>query len=120
MLDIKTLEDQQKIRRQLSAEKLETLRDLQLKNQELLDEIDELTKEIKLIQQYLRELKVVGTVSASGIVYPGVKIYIRDVKEEIRNETKSVTFAYEDGFIRYGKYEQSEEDDKLADGNITN
>ncbi len=120
VLDIKTLEDQQKIRRKLSPEKLETLKSYQARNEELLSEIEELTTEIQKNQQYLRELKTVGMVSASGVVHPGVKIYIRDVKEEVRNETKAVTFIYEDGFIRYGKYIQNEEDDKLADGTVTN
>ncbi len=119
-LDIKTLEDQKKIRRNISAEKQETLAALQVRNQELYNEIDEMSQEIQGIQAHLRELKIVGTVSASGAVYPGVKIYIRDVKEEVRNETKSVTFVYEDGFIRYGKYIQNDEDEKLADGNTTN
>ena len=120
LLDIKTLEDQKKIRRVLPADKLETLSVLKERNQELYNEIDETTEEIQKIQAYLRELKIVGTVSASGTVYPGVKIYIRDVKEEVRNEAKAVTFVYEDGFIRYGSYVENNEDDKLTDGNTTN
>ena len=45
------------------------------------------------------------------MVYAGVKIYIRDVKEEIRNDTKAVTFYLENGFVRHGKYEPMSDED---------
>ena len=34
-----------------------------------------------------------------------------DVKEEIRNDTKAVTFYLENGFVRHGKYEPPSAED---------
>ena len=73
---------------------------------EILNENDELNEEIAKIQARLRELKVVGKVSASGTVYADVKVYVRDEKDEVIADTKAVTFYYEDGFVRRGKYEE--------------
>ncbi len=121
-LDIQTLEQQKKIRKTLPAEKEENLNTLMSRKDEIHAEVDTMSTEIQEIQDHLRELKIVGTVSASGAVYSGVKVNIRDVREEIRNETKSVTFFYEDGFVRYGKYEppQSEDEARVPDGYSTN
>ncbi len=120
-LDIQTLEQQKKIRKTLPPEKEESLANFMNRKQEIHHDVDEMSAEIQEIQDHLRELKVVGTVSASGAVYPGVKINIRDVREDIRNETKAVTFFYEDGFVRYGKYEQASSADevKVPDGYST-
>ena len=80
-----------------------------------------MTSEIQEIQQHLRDLKVVGKVKASGTVYAGVKVYVRDVVDEVRSDVKSVTFYYENGFARRGKYEPpSVEDIKAPDGYSTN
>ncbi len=121
-LDIQTLEQQKKIRKTLPPEKEENLGTLMNRKEEIHSEVDQMSAEIQELQDHLRELKIVGTVSASGAVYSGVKINIRDVKEEIRNETKAVTFFYEDGFIRYGKYEaaQAEDEARVPDGYSTN
>ncbi len=121
-LDIQTLEQQKKIRKTLPQEKEENLNALMRRKEEIHTDVDEMSAEIQEIQDHLRELKVVGTVSASGAVYPGVKINIRDIREEIRNETKAVTFFHEDGFIRYGKYEaaQAEDEARVPDGYSTN
>ncbi len=121
-LDIQTLEQQKKIRKTLPAEKEENLNTLMTRKGEIHTEVDTMSQEIQELQDHLRELKVIGTVSASGAVYSGVKINIRDVREEIRNETKAVTFFYEDGFVRYGKYEaaQAEDEARVPDGYSTN
>ncbi len=121
-LDIQTLEQQKKIRKTLPQEKEENLNTLMSRKQDIHAEVDEMSQEIQELQDHLRELKIIGTVSASGAVYSGVKINIRDVREEIRNETKAVTFFYEDGFVRYGKYEppQAEDEARVPDGYSTN
>ena len=59
----------------------------------------------------MRELKNIGKVYASGTVYSGVKIFVRDEKDEVRADTKNLTFFYENGFVRRGKYEQPNMDD---------
>ena len=121
-LNIQTLQNQKKVRRTLSHEKEENLNALIARQSDIHAETEEMTKEIQDLQTRLRELKVVGKVSVSGMVYAGVKILIRDVKEEVRNESKAVTFFYENGFIRYGKYEPPSEADakRSPDGYSTN
>ena len=104
-LNIQTLENMKKVRKTLPHEKEENLEKFTLRKNEIVSDSEKMTEEIQEIQQHLRELKVIGKISASGTVYSGVKIYIRDVKEEIHNEVKSVTFFLENGFVRHGKYE---------------
>ncbi|MCQ2612912.1 MAG: FapA family protein [Treponemataceae bacterium] len=121
-LNISTLENQKKIRKNLSPEKTENLAKLTLRKNEVIAESEEISEEIQQIQAHLRELKVIGKISASGTVYAGVKLYIRDVKEEIRADVKSVTFFYENGFVRHGKYEPPTAEDmkRAPDGYSTN
>lgn len=121
-LDISTLENMKKVRKSIPHDKEESLKQFIIRRDELLNKNDDVTQEIQEIQQHLRELKVIGKISASGVVYAGVKLYVRDVKEEIRNDVKAVTFFYENGFVRHGKYEPpSAEDMKRApDGYSTN
>lgn len=104
--NISTLESQQKARRVLPKDKEDALQALYKQRDEILLKNDDLNAEIGEIQERLRELKAVGKVVASGTVYSGVKIYVRDEKEEIRAEVKSVSFYLEEGFVRRGKYEE--------------
>lgn len=109
-LNITTLENQRQSLRTLSPEKEEAYKELIAQKGEAKEESENIAAEIQEIQSYLSELKAIGKVSASGTVYPGVKIYIRDIKEEIRTEIKSVTFYLENEFVRQGKYEAISDD----------
>lgn len=104
-LNIQSLENMKKVRRHLPEEKEQMLVSLSNRRDEILQETDNLDAEFQDIQGRLHELKVIGKVSVSGTVYAGVKIFVRDVKDEIRTDVKSVTFFYENGFVRRGKYE---------------
>ncbi|MDD7274772.1 MAG: FapA family protein [Treponema sp.] len=104
-LDMQTLENMRKVRRVLPPEKDEQYRMLQMRRQEIETETAQLEDEFVDIQNRLRELKIIGKVSVAGTVYAGAKIFVRDVKDEIRTDIKSVTFFYENGFVRRGKYE---------------
>lgn len=121
-LNLSTLENLKKVRRTLPHDKEESLIKLNNRKEEITGEAEEMSLEIQKIQAHLKELKVVGKISASGTVYSGVKIYIRDIKEEIRNDVKSVTFFYENGFVRHGKYENlsAEDTKRVPDGYSTN
>ena len=105
-LNIATLDNMKKVRKSLPKEKEESLVSLNEQKNEILEENIRYNEEIEKIQGRLRELKNIGKVYASGTVYSGVKIFVRDEKDEIRADTKSVIFFYEDGFVRRGKYEQ--------------
>lgn len=120
-LNISTLENQKKIRRTIPKDKEESLVKFTERKKQIIKDNDDMTKEIAQIQSRLRELKVVGKVNASGTVYAGVKIYVRDEKDEVKNDIKSVTFYYENGFVRRGKYDptQTVESVKGPDGYTT-
>ncbi|MCR5290081.1 MAG: FapA family protein [Treponema sp.] len=116
-LNISTLENQKKVRRSLPKEKEESLEKLIERQMKIKGDSDDMSKEIQSIQDRLRELKVVGKVKCAGMVYGGVKVYVREVLDDVRAEVKAVTFYYEDGFVRRGKYEEpSVEDIKAPDG----
>ena len=103
--NILTLENYKKARRQLPKDKEETLGQLKSRKQEITIESEKISEEIDQIQEHLHELKVFGKVKAEGSVFAGVKIYIRDTLQEVRADTKNVTYFMEGGFIRTGKYE---------------
>jgi len=102
--------------------------DKQLYWQELIDRRDVLLEEqkendekIKSIKEHLGKLKTRGKVSASAKVFPGVKIVIRDVREEVQTEYKAATFVLEGGIIRVCKYEEPDKEAlKGPDGYSTN
>ena len=120
-LNIQTLENQKKIRKTLPKDKDDNLRKFLSRKDEIISENENFNAEIQSIQAHLRELKNIGKIYASGTVYAGVKIYVRDEKDEVRADVKSVTFYYDNGFVRRGKYEQPEFDDiKGPDGYSTN
>jgi uncharacterized protein (DUF342 family) len=73
------------------------------------------------VQEILNSLRARGRVSASSKVYPGVKILIKDAKDDVRNEYRAVTFILENGLIRVTKYEEPDEAVKKGpDGYTTN
>jgi len=102
--------------------------DKQVYLQELIDRRDsiiasqeELDQKAKDIKGYFAELKSKGKISASSKVFPGVKIVIRDVREEVRNEYNAVTFLLEAGLIRASRYEEPDKEAvKGPDGYSTN
>lgn len=104
--NLATLENYKKARRTLPKDKEETLAKLKERKQEITIESEKISEEIDEIQEHLHELKAVGKVKASGNVYSGCKIYVRDTLQDVRNDMKSVTFFMEGGFIRTGKYEE--------------
>ncbi len=120
-LDINTLQNQKKMRKSLSAEKQKNLKESIEKYNQLKGNSEKISTEIQEIEQHLRDLKVTGKIKSSGLVYAGVKIYIRDVLLEIRIEVKNVTFYLEKDIIRQNKYEPPEmEDIKVPDGYSSN
>ena len=107
-LNISTLENQKEIRKSIPKEKEEALMKFKEQKLDIVAKSEEMTTEINTIQQRLHELKVVGRVNASGTVYAGTKIYVRDERDEIKADCKAVSFFFENGFVRRGKYDQSQ------------
>ena len=104
-LDIQTLEQQKKLRKKLPQEKEEKLKTLKERCEQISEELEKMTDEINKIQEHLRDLKAIGKVKVEGDVYAGVKIYIRDVLDEVKIDTKGVTFYYDKAFSKRGPYE---------------
>ncbi len=108
--NIDTLVILKKEKGSLPDDKEASLRDLIEQRKNLLQEGSALTKERDEIQNYLNDLKVNGRISASGRIYPGVKICIKDVSEGIRTEQKTVSFYLENQQIRTTKYEEPDDE----------
>lgn len=108
-LNINTITNLQKVQRKISEEKAKSLEDLNNKRAEMLTELEEIAKEINSINEYLGGLKIKGKVSASGKVFPGVKIFIKNEHLVVRNEFNKVTFILQGKEVRMTKYEPVEE-----------
>jgi len=108
-LDLQTLINTKKQRKTLPEDKEAYLQELMDRRQILTEEIKKDEEEIHKIQDYLNEMQLRGRVSASTKVYPGVKIVIRDEKEDVHTEYRAVTFILENGLVRVSKYEEPDE-----------
>lgn len=118
-LNLQTLVNIKKQRKSLPEDKEAALRDLAERRQFTAVELAKIDKEIETVQNYLNGLKTRGRVSASAKVYPGVKILIRDVKDDVKNEYRAVTFILENNLIRVTKYEETDEDVKRGPDGYT-
>ena len=65
-------------------------------------------------------MKAVGKVKVEDTVYAGVKIYVRDVLDEVKIDTKKVTFFYDKSFSKRGDYEPPSMTIEEPDGYTTN
>lgn len=121
-LNLQTLENTKKVRKTLPHDKEESLVKYTARKNEIVEESETMSAEIQQIQQYLRDLKVIGKVSVMGTVHAGVKIHVRDAIDDVRTDVKAVTFFYEDGFVRRGKYEAPSDEDtkRVPDGYSSN
>ena len=90
----------------LPPEKEELHQNLSLKNLELKEELSALSEQIDTIQQYLDTLGKDGKISASKIVYPGVKIKIKTAVLPVKSEFKFVSFRKEGPEIKIVPYEK--------------
>ena len=97
-LDIQNLEQTKQLRKRLSQDKQDKLTKLKSENKELFQQLNEINDEINKIQSHLKDLKAVGKVKVEETVYAGVKIYVRDLMDEIKMDTKHLTFSYDKGF----------------------
>lgn len=110
-LNIHTLSNLKKAAgNKLPEEKEQYLTELTAQKNDLVEEKKGHEEEIEEIRLYLSSLKIIGKISASTRVYPGVKIFIKDASLEVRNDFKAVTFVNEANLVKVTKYEEPEED----------
>jgi uncharacterized protein (DUF342 family) len=108
-LDLQTLINVKKQRKTLPEDKEAYLQELMDRRQVLTEELKKSQENIQKLNEYMNGVQMRGKVSASKKVYPGVKIYIRDVKEDVKTDYRAVTFILENGLIRVSKYEEPDE-----------
>jgi len=120
-LNIQTLTNLKQQVKTLPDDKEAVLEDLMTKRNLLITDVKKIDEGIKKVQEYLNSLKAHGRVSASQKIYPGVKIIIRDAKEDIHAPHKGATFVLQDGLIRAIKYEEPDDaSTRGPDGYTTN
>jgi uncharacterized protein len=109
-LNMGTIENLVRSGRTVSAEKKAYYQELKEKKIAIQGEMKKLDAEVEELREYLGNLKVSGRISASGTVYPGVRVSIKDAFLEVRNEFKAVTFVSDKNTVKVTKYEESDED----------
>jgi uncharacterized protein (DUF342 family) len=115
--NIQTLVNIKRQRKSLPEDKEAALGEFLVQRQALIARITKIEKDLAGVQEALGKTDVRGRVSASAKVYPGVRIVVRDIHEDVRNEYKAVTFVLEDGLIRVTGYEETDKDlMKVPDG----
>jgi uncharacterized protein (DUF342 family) len=120
-LNLQTLVNIKKQRKSLPEDKEAYLRELVERKQFTAADLAKINKEMEEVQNYLNGLRNRGRVSASAKVYPGVKILIRDIRDDVKTEYRAVTFVLENNLIRVTKYEEPDEDVKRGpDGYTSN
>lgn len=105
-LNLQTLINIKKQRKSLPEDKESQLNDLMERRKELTEALKRDKEEWDRIQEFLNSLKAVGRVSASQKLYPGTRIIIRELEEQVRDECKAVTFVVQDGLLRATHYEE--------------
>ena len=120
-LDLQTLINTKKQRKTLPEEKEAYLNELMDRRDILVTEFKDAVEGIQKVQEYMNGIQLRGRVSASTKVWPGVKIWIRDEKLDVRQESRGATFILDDGLIKPTKYEEPDEIAKKGlDGYISN
>ncbi|MDR2741561.1 MAG: FapA family protein [Treponema sp.] len=108
-LNLQTLIARQKQHQTLPEDKEAYLQELMDKRQDLTEELRHINEEVEKLQQFLSSQRNRGKISASSKVYPGVRIMIRDAKEDVRSEYRAVTFILENGLVRVTHYEEPDQ-----------
>ncbi|MDR3173085.1 MAG: FapA family protein [Treponema sp.] len=115
--NIQTLVNIRKQRKALPEDKEIALAEFMSLRQTLIGNVKKTDEDLLKVQEALDKTDVSGRVSASAKVFPGVRIQIRDIREDVRTEYKAVTFLLEDGLIRVGAYEEADKElVKVPDG----
>ncbi|AFG38128.1 FapA family protein [Spirochaeta africana] len=98
-----------KSKQKLTPEKQQQYKEQRRRKADLTMELQEIEQQIQGINNYLAQLKNQGRISASGTVFQGVKINIKDAVQEVRSEYKAVTFVNENGMVKITKYVEPED-----------
>ncbi|MDR2468284.1 MAG: FapA family protein [Spirochaetaceae bacterium] len=111
-LNFQTLTNIKKQRGSLPEDKETFLNELVVKRNETSKLIKAASEELTKLKEVLEAMQTQGRVTATGKVYPGVVIVIRDQRETIRSEYKSSVFVLENNFVRAIAYADPKDKDK--------
>jgi uncharacterized protein (DUF342 family) len=115
--NIQTLINIKKQRKTLPEDKEAVLAECMAQRQTMIVTIRKTDEDLLAVKEALDKTDVRSRVSASAKVFPGVRVQIRDIREDVRNEFKAVTFVLEEGLIRAGGYEEADKElVKVPDG----
>ncbi len=109
-LNLGQIEKQMQSGRKVTDERKEQAKQLAERRRAIKDRLAELDAEVREMQSYLDQIEAVGRVSASGTVFAGVKVWIKDASLEVRQEFKAVSFLNEGGTVQVTKYAGEEDD----------
>jgi len=109
-LNIKTLENFQRVQKKLPEEKARYLAEQSEKRSQLLAQLEEASRELGSINAYLAQLTTIGKISSSEKVYPGVRVSIKTAALTVRTEFKYVTFYLQGNEVKVTKYEGFDEE----------
>ena len=112
--DIVMLERTLKTQKKLPPDRMNRYKAFRQEREECKARLLDIVDEERDLNVYLSELKTSGKISASGIVFAGVKISIRDAYLEVKNEFKMVTFVNKNSLIKVKKYEEIDRDISMA------
>mgnify|MGYP000317711323 CR=1 FL=1 len=112
--DLKTLINLSKQKKEVPQEKLQQFKKLQARRKELGEELEQIQNEVTELENYLDGLSLAGKISASGTVYPRVKLYVKDAFRDVHNEFHSVTFAAEAKQIKVEQYQEASENIEVS------
>jgi uncharacterized protein (DUF342 family) len=119
--NIQTIINIKRQRKALPEDKEIALADFMALRQTLIGNIKKTEEDLNEVLAVLNANKTRGRVSASARVYPGVRITIRNIREDVRNEFKAVTFVLEDTLIKASPYEETDKElMKAPDGYTAN
>lgn len=109
-LNLQSLLKQEKAIKVLPPDKLALKKSLQAKTAEAKAKLASATAVLEDKSRDVEDLNSSGKISSSGLVYPGVKVIIKDVELDIIREYNGITFVKDGSLIRTVKYEEIEEE----------
>ncbi|MDR2374948.1 MAG: FapA family protein [Treponema sp.] len=119
--NIQTIINIKRQRKTLPEDKEIALADFMAQRQTLIEDMKKTEEDLAEVLTALNAIETRGRVSASAKVYPGVRITIRNIREDVRSEFKAVTFVLEDALIKASPYEETDQElMKAPDGYTAN
>lgn len=112
-MNINTLQSQKRSSGgKLPPEREEMLLNMMQEKETLTSRIAEIEEQVSEIKAYLASLEEKGKIAVQNVVYPRVKITVKDANLEVRDEFKYVTFVQEAGNIKVLPYEEAKVEKK--------